>query len=60
MPSDWFNKELNGPIARQEEVRWDLQGQRGLWEEERQSCQPNTEEVDWAVGRCGDEPCART
>lgn len=39
-------------IAKQEEVRWDIQGQRGLWEQERWSRHVDTEETDarWKKG----------
>ena len=41
---DWFNR-VEWPVARQEEVRRNFWGQRGLGEEERHSCQLEAEEA---------------
>lgn len=37
MPSDWFNKELKGQWLGRKRLGRASQGQRGVWEEERQN-----------------------
>ena len=51
MPSDWFNKKTKWPIARQEEVRWIIHGQRTLGRRKIESHQLVTEEAVQAVRR---------